>query len=50
MQWLDDLTDAREKLQACRREYNEILPHRPLDSLSPMKTEAKWAENSPISR
>ena len=43
--WFDDLTDAREKLQAWRREYNESRPHRSLDDLSPLEFKARWAEN-----
>ena len=42
--WFDDLTDAQEKLQAWRREYNEIRPHRSLDELSPLEFKARWAE------
>ena len=33
--WFDDLTDARRKLQAWQREYNESRPHRFLNELSP---------------
>ena len=33
--WFDDLTDARRKLQAWQREYNENRPHRFLNELSP---------------
>ena len=43
--WFDDLTDAKEKLQAWRREYNESRPHRSLDELSPLEFKARWAEN-----
>ena len=42
--WFDDLTDAKEKLQAWRREYNESRPHRSLDELSPLEFKAQWAE------
>ena len=42
--WFDDLTNAREKLQAGRREYNESRPHRFLDDLSPLEFKAQWAE------
>jgi len=31
--WIEDLTDAKEKLQAWRREYNESRPHRCIDDL-----------------
>ena len=42
--WFDDLTDAKKKLQAWRREYNESRPHRSLDELSPLEFKARWAE------
>ena len=42
----DDMTDAKEKLQACRREYNESWPHRSLDELSHLELKAQWAERS----
>jgi len=42
--WFDDLTDAREKLEAWRREYNESRPHRSLNELSPLEYKARWAE------
>ncbi len=45
VQWFDDLTDAKEKLQAWRREYNESRPHRSLNELSPLEFKAQWAEN-----
>ena len=43
--WFDDLTDAKKKLQAWRREYNEIRPHRSLDELSPLEFKAQWTQN-----
>jgi len=50
--WFDDLTDAKEKLQAWRRKYNESRPHRSLDDLSPWnlrpagsKTGQKFADD-----
>ncbi len=41
---VNDLTDAKEKLQAWRREYNEIRSHRSLDDLSPLEFKAQWAK------
>ena len=41
--WFDDLTDAKEKLQAWRREYNESRPHRSFHELSPLEFKAQWA-------
>jgi len=43
MHWFEDLTDAKEKLQAWKKEYNESRPHRALDNLSPLEYKAKWA-------
>lgn len=42
--WFDDLTDAKIKLQAWQREYNESRPHRSLNELSPLQYKARWAE------
>ena len=42
--WFDDLTDARRKLQAWQREYNETRPHRSLNELSPQEFKALWAQ------
>ena len=42
--WFDDLTDARRKLQAWQREYNEIRPHRSLNELSPQEFKALWTQ------
>ena len=36
--------DAKEKLQAWRRDYNESRPHRSLNNLSPLQYKAQWAE------
>ena len=33
--WFDDLTDAKEKLQAWRREYNHVRPHRTVGKIPP---------------
>lgn len=41
--WFEDLTDARNKLQAWRKDYNESRPHRALNNLSPLEYKAKWA-------
>lgn len=42
--WFDDLTDAKEKMQAWQRDYNESRPHRSLNNLSPLQYKARWAE------
>lgn len=42
--WFDDLTDARRKLKAWQREYNEIRPHRSLNELSPQEFKTLWAQ------
>ena len=42
--WFEDLTDAREKMQAWQREYNESRPHQSLNDLSPLQYKARWAE------
>ena len=44
--WFADLTDAKQKLQAWRREYNESRPHRALNELSPLEYKARWADQS----
>ena len=40
----DDWTDARRKLQAWQREYNEIRSHRSLNELSPLEFKARWTQ------
>ena len=35
--WFLDLGDARQKIEAWRREYNEIRPHYSLSHLTPME-------------
>ena len=35
--WFDDLTDAKEKLQAWRREYNGSRPHSALGGRTPQE-------------
>jgi putative transposase len=40
----DDMKDAKEKLEAWRREYNETRPHRSLNDLSPLEYRAQWAK------
>ena len=45
--WFDDLTDAKQKLQAWQKEYNESRPHRSLNNLSPLEYKAKWAAKQP---
>jgi putative transposase len=42
--WFDDLTDAKEKMQAWQDDYNENRPHRSLNGLSPLQYKARWAE------
>ena len=42
--WFDDLTDAKEKMQAWQDDYNENPPHRSLNGLSPLQYKARWAE------
>ena len=42
--WFTDLTDAKQKLQAWQREYNESRPHRALNELSPLEYKARWAD------
>lgn len=43
--WFNDLTDANEKMQAWRIDYNESRPHRALNELSPLQYKARWAEH-----
>jgi len=33
--WFLSIEDARDKIEACRRDYNEWRPHSSLDNLSP---------------
>ena len=33
--WFSDLGDAREKVEAWRRDYNEVRPHSSLDNITP---------------
>ena len=39
--WFNDLTDAKEKLQAWRREYNRERPHSSLGGRTPFETYAQ---------
>jgi putative transposase len=39
--WFDDLTDAREKLEAWRREYKKTRPHRALNEISLLEYKAQ---------
>ena len=48
--WFADLTDAANKLEAWRREYNEIRPHRALNDLSPLEYKAQWASRAAETR
>jgi putative transposase len=40
----DDLTDAKDNMQARQVDYNESRPHRSLNDLSPPQYKARWAE------
>ena len=42
LHWFDDITDAKVKLQAWQKEYNETRPHRALNDLSPREFESHW--------
>ena len=42
--WFSSLTDAQEKLDAWRRDYNETRPHRALDNLAPCVYAAQWKQ------
>ena len=35
--WFTDLEDARSKIEAWRRDYNEVRPHSSLDNRTPME-------------
>ncbi len=48
--WFTDLTDAAEKSEAWRTEYNESRPHRALKNLSPLEFAAQWAASRPEAR
>jgi len=45
--WFQDLTDAKDKLQAWMQEYNESRPHRSLNNLSLLEYKARWAHKQP---
>lgn len=45
--WFRDLTDARAKLQAWMKDYNESRPHRALNNLSHLEYKATWAAKRP---
>jgi putative transposase len=48
--WFSDLTDAQDKLEAWRQEYNESRPHRALNNLSPLEFKARWTNEEPETR
>ena len=41
--WFSCLTDAQEKLDAWRRDYNGSRPHKALNGLTPHEYLAQWA-------
>jgi len=43
--WFESLQDARERLEAWRREYNESRPHRALQDRTPEEFAKRVAEN-----
>ena len=42
--WFEDLTDAREKMQARKQEDMEGQPHRSLKNLTPLQYKAQWQQ------
>lgn len=42
--WFRSLTDAQQKLDSWRRDYNESHPHKGLNGLSPQEFKAQWAK------
>jgi len=42
LHWFENLTDAHDKLQAWKQDYNESRPHRALNNLSPLEYMAQW--------
>jgi len=42
--WFEDLTDANDKLQAWKADYNESRPHRALDNLAPLEYLNQWRQ------
>ena len=42
--WFDELTEAKEKIQAWQIDYNEVRLHRSLNVRSPLQYKARWAE------
>lgn len=46
LHWFLSLEDAREKIEAWRREYNAYRPHQSLDGLTPDQFIAEYLENT----
>ena len=46
MHWFENLTDAKENLQAWQDDYNENRPHRVLNELSPIEFRVKWTNKN----
>ena len=44
--WFTTLAEARQIIEAWRREYNESRPHRSLNELSPQEFKALWAQRT----
>ena len=44
--WFEGLTDAQEKMDAWRKEYNESRPHKALNNLAPLEFKASWDEQN----
>jgi len=47
--WFRNLDEARKRIEAWRREYNEIRPHRSLNDLTPSQYAETWNINPGIS-
>lgn len=48
--WFETIDDAKAKIEAWRRHYNESRPHRALNNLSPCEYGARWAQGRPETR
>lgn len=44
--WFSSLTDAQEKLEAWRRDYNGSRPHKALNGLTPQEYRAQWTRRN----
>jgi len=47
--WFRNLEEAKRRIEAWRRDYNEIRPHRALNDLTPRQYAETWTTNSGIS-